>query len=98
MKLSELTVEYMLAYARFDDVDDQITAEMETALTAAKAHCKAITGLNDEKLDEHEDITAAAQILAQDLFENRNRFLDYKYKETNPAVTEILDSHRRNLL
>lgn len=101
MKLSDLTVEYMLAYARFDDVeevDEQVKAEMSTALTAAIAHCKSITGLTEEELDEHEDITAAAQILAQDFFENRNKFLDYKYKEYNPAVSEILNSHRRVLL
>lgn len=98
MKISELTTEYIANYLRLDEPEEVELQEIEAAHTAAIAYAKNYTGLTDEKLDEYEDITAAVLIIISDLFENRNAYLDYKYKESNRAVETILGMHQRNLL
>lgn len=98
MKISELDREYLAGYLRLDDPAEIELREAEMALTAAKAYAGSYTGLSDEEMDQHEDMTAAVLVLAADMFENKNLYLDYKSKETNKAVECILGMHSMNLL
>lgn len=98
MKVSEITPEYIADYARVDEPDEIILLQIKSALTAAVAYAKGYTGLSDEQLDEHEDITIAVLIIATDMYDNRNLYHDYKFKETNKTVECILSMHSINLL
>ena len=98
MKVSEITPEYIADYARVDELDEITLMQIQSALTAAVAYAKGYTGLNDEQLDEHEDITIAVLIIATDMYDNRNLYQDYKFKETNKTVECILGMHSINLL
>ena len=98
MKVSEITPEYIADYARVDEPDELILMQIQGALTAAIAYTKSYTGLDDEQLDEHEDIAIAVLIIATDMYDNRNLYQDYKFKETNKTVECILGMHSINLL
>ena len=98
MRVSELDDRYLADYLRLDDPEEAELRDVETALEAAKAYAGSYTGLSEEEMDRHEDITVAVLVLAADMFENRNLYLDYKYKETNRAVECILGMHSMNLI
>ena len=65
---------------------------------SAVAMITAYTGLKEEELDEHADITQALFVLVMDMFDNRNLMIDYKSTNMNPAVKTILNLHSVNLL
>lgn len=98
MKVSELTVDYMINYIKIDEPCDETQKEVEAALMGAKAYVMENTGLLEKDMDDHEDITIAVMVLAADMYENRNLYLDYKYKETNRTVSTILGMHSINLI
>ncbi len=98
MKVSEVTEGYMIGYLRLDVVGEIEKREIETSLSSAKEYVKAYTGLSEEELESHEDITTAVLILAADMFENKSYYLDYKSRETNKAVEAILGMHSVNLI
>lgn len=72
MKVSELDDKYLAGYLRLDDPGDIEIQETNTALEAAKAYARSYTGLSDEEMDQHEDMTVAILVLAADMFENKN--------------------------
>ena len=98
MKISELSAEYIADYLRLDEPGDIEIREIEAMRAAAIQYAQGYTGLTDEEMDQFEDITIAILILISDYFENRSPFLDYKYKEENPAVRNILGMHCNNFL
>ncbi len=98
MKISELDSRYLAEYLRLDEPEEVELREVESALTAARAYARSYTGLSDGEMDRHEDMTAAVLVLAADMFENKNLYLDYKSKETNRSVECILGMHSVNLL
>lgn len=98
MKVSEITSEYIADYLRIDEPEEIQLREIEATKAAAIAYASSYTGLSVEEMDEHEDITIAVMIQISDMYENRNLYLDYKSKEVNRAVTEILGLYQRNLL
>ena len=55
MKPSEITPDEVIKYARMDDMDADLSPE--ALLAAAKAFVKSYTGLTDEELDKHEEIS-----------------------------------------
>ena len=57
MKPSEITPDEVIKYARMDDMDADLSPE--ALLAAAKAFVKSYTGLTDEELDKHEEISIA---------------------------------------
>ena len=98
MKVSEITPEYIADYARVDEPDEVILMQIKAAIKAAVEYAKSYTGLSEEQLDEHEDITIAVLIISTDMYDNRNLYQDYKFKETNKTVECILGMHSINLL
>ena len=97
MKVSEVTNIDLAEYVRLDDASDLELNELERMRSGAMAFIKSYTGLTDEEVDEHEDITQVLFILVADMFDNRNYQMDSK-SVVNPAVKSILNLHSVNLL
>lgn len=97
MKVSEVTNIDLAEYVRLDDASDLELNELERMRSGAVAFIKSYTGLTDEEVDEHEDITQVLFILVADMFDNRNYQIDSK-SVVNPAVKSILNLHSVNLL
>lgn len=97
MKVSEVTNIDLTEYVRLDDASDLELNELERMRSGAVAFIKSYTGLTDEEVDEHEDITQVLFILVADMFDNRNYQMDSK-SVVNPAVKSILNLHSVNLL
>lgn len=97
MKVSEVTNIDLAKYVRLDDASDLELNELERMRSGAVAFIKSYTGLTDEEVDEHEDITQVLFILVADMFDNRNYQMDSK-SVVNPAVKSILNLHSVNLL
>lgn len=100
MKVSELTPEIVaVQYLRMEkeDLDETESSMIGTLLTAAKDYAKSYTGLSDEEMDEHADITIAVACLAGDMYSNRDMISTAKGNE-NQTVTSILNMHARNLV
>ena len=96
MKVSEVDETILAEYARLDDPSDIELNELKRMKESAVAMITAYTGLKEEELDEHADITQALFVL--DMFDNRNLMIDYKSTNMNPAVKTILNLHSVNLL
>lgn len=97
MKVSEVTNIDLAKYVRLDDASDLELNELERMRSGAVAFIKSYTGLTDEEVDEHEDITQVLFILIADMFDNRNYQIDSK-SVVNPSVKSILNMHSVNLL
>ena len=97
MKVSDVTNIDLAEYVRLDDASDLELNELELMRSGAVAFIKSYTGLTDEEVDEHEDITQVLFILVADMFDNRNYQMDSK-SVVNPAVKSILNLHSVNLL
>ena len=98
MKVSEVDEMILAEYARLDDPSDIELNELKRMRESAVAMITAYTGLKEEELDEHADITQALFVLVMDMFDNRNLMIDYKTTNMNPAVKTILNLHSVNLL
>ena len=98
MKVSEITTEYIADYLRIDEPEEIQLREIEATKAAAIAYASSYTGLTVEELDEHEDIAIAVMVQIADMYENRNLYLDYKSKEVNKTVTNILGLYQKNLV
>ena len=98
MKVSEVDEMILAEYARLDDPSDIALNELKRMRESAVAMITAYTGLKEEELDEHADITQALFVLVMDMFDNRNLMIDYKSTNMNPAVKTILNLHSVNLL
>nr|DAZ74155.1 MAG TPA: tail connector protein [Caudoviricetes sp.] len=98
MKVSEVDEMILAEYARLDDPSDIELNELKRMRESAVAMITAYTGLKEEELDEHADITQALFVLVMDMFDNRNLMIDYKSTNMNPAVKTILNLHSANLL
>lgn len=59
MKVSEVTLQYLVDYARIDDPTEVEIRELKEMKKQAVAQIKSYTGLTEEELDQHEDITQA---------------------------------------
>lgn len=94
MKVSELTREDVIRFAKIEDPDDDIAPE--ALLAAAKAFVRGYTGMDDAAIDEHEDITIAVLVLCADMYEHRLTTADTA--QANRTVETILGLYRENLL
>lgn len=100
MKVSELTVQtvgewlgYMVSGGTLSQAEE---TELSMALTAAKSQAVGYTGLTEEELDDHEDITIAVLGLCNDaLTGNRPEGAE---RSMNRMSEGILALHCRNFL
>lgn len=96
MKISEVTIDHLMAHAREYNTDSETVNTFESILAAGKAYIKSYTGLTAEEMDEREELTIALKVLAVDMYDNRTMIVE---KNTpNLTVKTILDMHARNLL
>ncbi len=91
MKVSEITVKDLSTYLMVDE-----TTELDHMLTATKAYIRSYTGLTDEAIDTHDDITHAVYILVSDMYDNRALMVTKNY--VNKSVSCILNMHCTNLI
>ena len=93
MKISEITTETIAEHLRVDETDDPM---IQVIKDAAVEYVRSYTGLTDEELDAHEDLTLAVLILASDMYDNRAATV----KEANSTKTleGILGMHSKNQL
>lgn len=94
MKISELTDEYIAEYLRAEYEAEKNTFGI--IKSAALEYIKSYTGLTDEEMDEHEDLTIAALVLCSDMYDNRQ--MTVQSDKENPTVVQILSFHAVNLL
>ena len=98
MKISEITVEDLANYVRLDEPEDIEKQELERMKSSAISYMTDYTGLSEEDLDKHEDLTQALFVLVADMFDNRNLYIEGKATNINKAVECILGMHSINLL
>lgn len=98
MKVSEITIDEICSQIRQDKA--YLTPEDEALINimqkSAVEHVKAYTGLTDEEIDTHEDITIAVLVLISDMYDNRQMYVDKS--NVNRVVDTILGLHCVNLL
>lgn len=98
MKISEVTTQDILDYLRIDDASAIEESEVDNMYSSAVAYITSYTGLKEDQLDDHEDITQAMFLLVADMFDNRNLYIEGKAANRNKAVESILSMHSVNLL
>ena len=96
MKVSEMTVNDIVEYCRIAEPSTADNAFLEQAIEAAKAYIRSYTGLNNDRIDEHEDFVIVVYVLVQDMYDNRSLYTDSK--SLNNTVETILGMHSVNLL
>ncbi|MGL5149718.1 MAG: head-tail connector protein [Clostridium sp.] len=93
MKFSEITVDTVKEYANAYEEDIKL---LELILKGAKNYVRSYTGLNDDGLDKHEDISIVVLVLCNEMFENRMYSVDNT--KANLVISSILDMYSINLL
>ena len=94
--VSALTVQDIADYLRLSELTTEDEALLPTILEAAKDYIYKYTGLNAMQADLYKDITIAALVLCQDMYDNRAYYVDSS--NVNKVVEAILGLHSVNLL
>lgn len=96
MKVSDITVNDIVEYCRISEPSTADNAFLEQAIEAAKAYIRSYTGLDNDRIDEHEDFVIVVYVLVQDMYDNRSLYTESK--SLNNTVETILGMHSVNLL
>lgn len=98
MKISEITAADIRRHIREspEDMETEDNTEILVMKKAAVEFCKGYTGLTEEQLDEHEDITIAVLMLIADMYDNRQLQVDKNV--TNKTAETILGMYCINFL
>ncbi|MFW5675663.1 MAG: head-tail connector protein [Acetivibrio ethanolgignens] len=96
MKVSEITDDVIQEYLRIDEPDESEKVLLEGIKQAAIQYTLGYTGMEQEELDDHEDITLAVLALISDMYDNRA--IQAKETGTNRIVESILGLYSKNLL
>ena len=98
MKISEMTTVDIWQHIREDpkEMEEADNREILTMKTAAVEYCKGYTGLTEEQLDQHEDITIAVLMLIADMYDNRQLQVDKNIM--NKTAETILGMYCVNFL
>lgn len=94
--LSALTVQDIADYLRLSELTTEDEALLPTILEAAKDYVYKYTGLTVTQADLSKDLTIAALVLCQDMYDNRAYYVDSS--NVNKVVEAILGLHSVNLL
>ncbi len=98
MKVSEITISDICSQVR--EEEEYLTPEnrkyMQDLKAAAVAFVRGYTGLTDEKIEAHEDITVAVLTLISDMYDNRQMYVDKS--NVNRVADAILGMYSENLL
>lgn len=106
MKVSEITVNNIAEYLKYDDPENLSESDkihLASLLSATKAFISDYTGIpiksdvaEAETLDSHEDFYIVVMVLCQDMHDNRSMYVDKS--NLNKVVDTILGMHRKNLI
>ena len=98
MKISEMTTADIWQHIREDpkEMEEADNRAILTMKTAAVEYCKGYTGLTEEQLDQHEDITIAVLMLIADMYDNRQLQVDKNIM--NKTAETILGMYCVNFL
>lgn len=103
MKVSEITIDDICRQIRQDK--EYLTPDDEALIPiihkAAVEFVKAYTGLTEDEIDTHEDITIAVLVVISDMYDNRQMYVNNGskgYINSNRVVDTILGMHCVNLL
>lgn len=78
------------------DEEKEQAALLEIFAEAAKAFIKSETGLDDEGINKHEDLSVAFLVLTNEMYDKRDFTVDKT--NLNPLVKQILALHSVNYL
>lgn len=95
MKISEVTDRIINDYCGISE--EEASDLVEVMKPAALAYIRTYTGLTDEEIETHEDLTIAYLLLINDMYSQRDYTLSWQ-KQVNPTVDLILAFHARNYL
>lgn len=90
-KVSDITINDIIDFARLDEVTDAEKKQLETLLIIAKDFITNYTGLDE--LDGYADLVIVVYILCQDMWDNRTMYINQG--SMNKVVQTILDMHTR---
>lgn len=96
MKVSDMTVNDIVDYCRISEPSEDDLRFISQAMEAAKAYIRSYTGLDNDRIDLHEDFVIVVYILVQDMYDNRSLYTEGK--ALNNTVETILGMHSVNLL
>lgn len=96
MKVSDMTVNDIVEYCRIEEPSEDDLRFISQAIEAAKAYIRSYTGLDNDRIDLHEDFVIVVYILVQDMYDNRSLYTESK--SLNNTVETILGMHSVNLL
>lgn len=98
MKVSDITVKNLADYLKLDyqSFSEEEILELATFLQVAQSFISDYTGLTLEQVDSHESFVIAVYVLVQDMYDNRNFYVDKS--NLNRVVEMILGMHSVNLL
>lgn len=96
MKVNELENEIIAEYLKKDDSEDLDEVLMESMKEAAVEYIKNQTGIGEEELNSHDDLTIAVLVLIQDMYDNRRMYVDNQ--NVNRVVDGIIYQYSENLL
>ncbi|MDF2788680.1 MAG: hypothetical protein K0S80_1778 [Neobacillus sp.] len=96
MKISQVTRQDLMEYAREYNDEPEITKTFDNILVACKSFIKSYTGLSDDQMDTKEDLTIALMVLSNEMYENR--VFTIQNDKVNVVIKNILDMHSINLL
>lgn len=94
MEISRISVSQVAEYIR--EPVDNCVGILPSIMDAARAYIRAYTGLTDEQMDAHEDLTMAYLLLCQELYDHRSAGEDSA--DVNRTLDTILGMHTRNLV
>lgn len=96
MKISQVTRQDLMEYAREYNDEAEVTKTFDNILVACKSYIKSYTGLSDDQMDTKEDLTIALMVLSNEMYENR--LYTVQNDKVNVVIKNILDMHSINLL
>lgn len=101
MKVSEISVLEIARHLNYSEesissLEDSDFKELENFKKIAVSFICSYTGLKEDELDEHEDISIVVLVLCQDMNDNRCLYVDKN--NLNFIVKTILDMHSVNLI
>ena len=91
-----MTVNDIVEYCRIAEPSEDDLRFISQAMEAAKAYIRSYTGLDNDRIDLHEDFIIVLYILVQDMYDNRSLYTEGK--ALNNTVETILGMHSVNLL
>lgn len=94
MKVSEITTAHIKQHIRVDSEEDDLY--ITTLLESTKSYIMNYTGITEEQLNEHEELTPLVLMMVCELYDNRSYTISSS--NVNLIFDSILNMHSKNLI